>query len=169
MAVTIANEAGLAIPIDEAEIDAAVSAVLAAEGVERACDVSVAIVTDEEIRALNRDWRGIDAVTDVLSFECDSPFADDVPAGEVVEVGDVILAPAQIAAQAPRFGGTPADEFRLMLVHGTLHLLGHDHMEEGEALAMEARELEVLRALAAARGDDADAVEIGPTTRHIDD
>lgn len=169
MAVTIANEDALAIPVDEAEIEDAVCAVLAAEGVRRACEVSVAIVTDEEIRELNRDWRGIDAVTDVLSFACDSPFADDVPAGEVVEVGDVILAPGRIAEQAPRFGGTPADEFRLMLVHGTLHLLGHDHMDESAALAMEARELEVLRALARSRGDDPDAVEIGPTTRHIDD
>ncbi|MBE6469574.1 MAG: rRNA maturation RNase YbeY [Coriobacteriaceae bacterium] len=169
MAVSIANEAGLAVPVAVEEIEAAVDAVLAAEGVRRACEVSVAIVTDEEIRELNRDWRGIDAVTDVLSFECDSPFGDEVPAGEVVEVGDVILAPGRIAEQAPRFGGDAADEFRLMLVHGVLHLLGHDHMQEGEALAMEARELEVLRALARARGDDQDAVEIGPTTRHIDD
>lgn len=56
-----------------------------------------------------------------------------------------------------------------MLVHGLLHLLGYDHVDEEGALAMEARELEVLRALAESRGDDPDAVRIGPTTRHLDD
>lgn len=56
-----------------------------------------------------------------------------------------------------------------MLVHGLVHLLGYDHVDEEGALAMEARELEVLRALAESQGDDPDAVRIGPTTRHLDD
>lgn len=56
-----------------------------------------------------------------------------------------------------------------MLVHGMLHLLGYDHLAEDEAKTMEARELEILRALAASRGDDPDAVRIGPTTRHEDE
>ena len=56
-----------------------------------------------------------------------------------------------------------------MLVHGLLHLLGYDHMEEDDAVEMERRELAVLRALATARGDDPDAVESGPVTRHRDD
>ena len=53
-----------------------------------------------------------------------------------------------------------------MLVHGLLHLLGYDHLEDAEAADMEAREIEVLRELARRRGDDPDDVKIGPTTRH---
>lgn len=169
MAVLVDNEEGLALPIEAAEISQIVEAALSACAVTRPTDVSVGIVTDERMRELNRTWRAIDAPTDVLSFECDSPFDDTLPAGEPVELGDVILAPAQIERQAPAFGGTPADEFRLMLVHGTLHLLGFDHIDEGGAQEMEALELEILRGLAHARGDDADAVRIGPTTRHVDD
>lgn len=169
VAVLIANDDGLDAPVADAEMKAAVDAVLAAEGVERPCEVSVTIAGNEEIRELNSRWRGIDAPTDVLSFPCDSPFGDDVPDGETVELGDIVLAPAVIAAQAPAFGNAPADEFRLMLVHGMLHLLGYDHVDEEGALAMEARELEVLRALAEARGDDPDGVRIGPVTRHLDD
>lgn len=56
-----------------------------------------------------------------------------------------------------------------MLVHGMLHLLGYDHVDEDGAREMEARELAVLRELARLRGEDADAVRIGPTTRHHDD
>lgn len=169
MAAELVNEAGIAFPLIAEEVDAAMSAVLLACGVTRACTVSVSVVDADEMRALNAEWRGIDAPTDVLSFECDSPFGDDVPAGEEVELGDIVLAPAVIAAQAPAFGNTEVEETRLMLVHGLLHLIGYDHVDEEGALAMEERELAVLRALARERGDDPDAVRIGPTTRHIDD
>lgn len=169
MAVLLSNDAELEVPLTDADIEDAVAAVLEAEGVQRACEVSVSIVDAEEMRGLNRQWRGIDAPTDVLSFECDSPFDDDIPDDETVELGDVILAPEVIAAQAGEFGNTPAEEFRLMLVHGMFHLLGYDHLEPDEAAAMEARELDVLRSLAAARGDDPNAVRIGPTTHHEHD
>lgn len=169
MAVLLSNDAGLEAPLTAAEVEAAVAAVLAAEGVGRACEVSVSIVDAEEMRGLNREWRGIDAPTDVLSFECDSPFGDDVPADETVELGDVILAPEVIAAQAGEFGNTSAEEFRLMLVHGMFHLLGYDHLTPDEAAVMEVRELEVLRALAVQRGEDPDTVRIGPTTSHEHD
>lgn len=169
MAVLISNDAGLDTLIGPAEIEAAVRATLAAEGVERPVEVSVSFVDTHEMQGLNRAWRDIDAPTDVLSFECESPFDADVPDGEPVELGDVILAPEVISAQAGGFGCTPAEECRLMLVHGMLHLLGHDHMADDEARAMEDRELEILRALAQDRSEDPDAVRIGPTTRHIDD
>ena len=169
MGVLLSNDAELEVPLTAADIEAAVAAVLEAEGVERTCEASVSIVDADEMRGLNRQWRGIDAPTDVLSFECDSPFGDDVPEGEAVELGDIILAPEVIAAQAPEFGNTPAEEFRLMLVHGMFHLLGYDHLTPEDAEVMEARELTVLRELAAARGEDPDAVRIGPTTRHEHD
>ena len=169
MAVLISNEAELDTLLEPAEIEQIVACVLAREGVVRQVDVSVSFVDDEEMRGLNRAWRHIDAPTDVLSFECDDPFDEGIPAGEALELGDVILAPGVIAAQAPEFGFTPVQECRLMLVHGLLHLLGYDHLDDDEASRMEDRELEILRQLARNRGEDADAVCIGPTTRHHDD
>ena len=78
-------------------------------------------------------------------------FVDELPADELIELGDVILAPEVIERQAPGFGNTPADECRLMLVHGLLHLLGYDHIEDDEAEVMEAREDALLRELAVMR------------------
>lgn len=169
MGVLIDNGSALEMPIGEGEIRDICARVLASEGVSRECEVSVSIVGDDEMRALNAEWRGIDRVTDVLSFECDSAFGDDLPEGEPVELGDIILAPCQIARQAPGFGTTPADEFRLMLVHGMLHLLGYDHIADEEAEAMEAREDGLLRELAVARGDDPELIGHARTTRHEDD
>ena len=166
MAVLISNDAELDTLIAASEIEEAGLCTLEHEGVERPLEVSLSLLDDEEMRGLNRTWREIDAPTDVLSFECDSPFDEDIPADEAVELGDVILAPGVIAAQAAEFGNTPAEECRLMLVHGLLHLLGYDHLEDAEAADMEAREIEVLRELARRRGDDPDDVKIGPTTRH---
>lgn len=169
MAVLISNDAELSTLISEDEVCSIAAHVLAAEGVEREVEISVSFVDEEEMHALNAEWRGIDRTTDVLSFECDSAFDEDIPADEVLELGDVILAPQVIAAQAPGFGNTPADECRLMLVHGLLHLLGYDHIEDDEAEVMEAREDALLRELAACRGDDPDAVVHGPVTHHEHD
>lgn len=166
MTVLISNDAELDMLLPTEEIEDAVACTMAHEGITRPVEVSVSFVDDEEMRGLNRAWRDIDAPTDVLSFECDSPFDEDIPEDEPVELGDVILAPGVIAAQAPQFDATPAEECRLMLVHGLLHLLGYDHLDDEEAAAMEEREAEILRELARRRGDDPSAVRIGPTTRH---
>ena len=169
MATYFSDDSELPIPIPEEEVATIVDAVLAEEGVERECEVSVSIVDETEMAALNAEWRGVDAPTDVLSFECDSPFDDALPEGMPVELGDIVLAPEVIAAQAPEFGSTPAEEFRLMLVHGMLHLLGYDHVDEEGAAEMEAHELAVLQGLARNRGEDPADVRIGPTTRHADE
>ena len=166
MATFFSDDSELEIPVSEEEIESVVDAVLSAEGVERECEVSVSIVDSEEMAALNAKWRGIDAPTDVLSFECDSPFDESIPREIPIELGDIVLAPEVIAAQAPEFGNTPAEEFRLLLVHGMLHLLGYDHVDEEGAKLMEARELAILQNLARTRGEDPAVVRIGPTTRH---
>lgn len=167
--VLYSADEGLRCPIAREEVEAAVDAVLAHEGVGRACEVSISVIGSDRIRELNSKWRGIDAPTDVLSFACDDPGDPTVPEGEPVELGDIMLCPEVIVAQAPAFSGDAASEFRLMLVHGMCHLLGYDHVDEEGALEMEAVELDVLRDLAAARGEDPGTVEIGPTTRHTDD
>lgn len=138
-------QAGLA--LGEDELAAICSFVLAQEGVERLCYVSLSVVDDDEMQELNLEWRGIDAPTDVISLECERPDDPDLAPGEPCELGDILLAPAYIAAQAARVGTTPADECRLLLVHGMLHLLGYDHLEDDEAEAMEAREDEICALL----------------------
>lgn len=121
--------------------------VLADRGVTRPCMASLSFVSDDSIAELNGTWRGVEAPTDVLSFETERPWDPDLAPGEPCELGDVVVAPAYVARQAAAFGTTPADETRLMLVHGALHLLGCDHMEEGEALEMQAIEDAILARL----------------------
>lgn len=169
MTVLISNDAALPTLIDEEELRAIADHVLAAEGVQRDVEISVSYVDEDEMHGLNREWRGIDRTTDVLSFECDSAFDEDIPADEIVELGDIILAPEVIARQAPEFGNTASDECRLMLVHGLLHLLGYDHIEDDEAEVMEAREDALLRELAVMRGEDPAKIEVGPITNHAHD
>lgn len=143
----LSAEEGAELAIGADEVRAVCASVLAAEGVARPCMVSVSAVGEPRIRELNADWRGVDAATDVISLECERPDDPDLAPGEPCELGDVVLAPAYVARQAAAFGTTEADETRLLLVHGLLHLLGHDHLDEAEAEAMEAREMELLAAL----------------------
>ena len=138
------NDDELVFPLSDAQVTALVDAVLAHEGVERECYVSVSVVSDDAIARTNAEWRGVDAPTDVVSLECERPDDPDLAPGEPCELGDIVLAPAYIEAQAARFGTTFADECRLLLVHGALHLLGHDHLDDESAEAMEALEDEIL-------------------------
>ena len=134
----------VAAPLSADEMLGILEAVLAFENVTRPCYVSVSVVDDDEIRACNAEWRGVDAATDVISLECEYPDDPDLAEDEPCELGDIVMAPAYIARQALEFSTTPADEFRIMLVHGMLHLLGYDHMEEDEATLMEERENAIL-------------------------
>ncbi len=113
--------------------------------VPTSCEVSVSLVSVEEIHELNRTYRGIDRPTDVLSFECDSPWAD-YEEDEVIEIGDVVIAPDVVDEQRARFGTSFEQEASLMLVHSLLHLLGYDHIEEAEAVEMEGLEKKILDA-----------------------
>lgn len=128
----------------EDEFERLVNLVLSEEGVERPCMVSVSIVSDEHMHELNLEWRDVDRPTDVLSLECERPDDPDLAPGEPCELGDLVLAPAYIERQAADFGTTPADETRLLTIHGLLHLLGYDHLDDDEAEVMEAREDELL-------------------------
>ena len=88
--------------------------------------VSIAFVGDKEIRELNKKYRKIDRVTDVLSF-----------AGEEKFLGEVVIDYSQIKRQAGKFGNKPKDELVFILVHGLLHLLGHDDRTEAGRKKME--------------------------------
>lgn len=159
--VDVSCDEGMSMPLTPGELKADVALVLLEEGVERPCSVSVSMVTDEHMQALNRTWRDQDKPTDVLSLECERPDDPDLAPGEPCELGDIVLAPACIERQARGFGTTYADEFRLLLVHGLLHLLGYDHLDDAEAELMEARE----DALVAKIGTDA-SIDPVTLTRH---
>lgn len=101
--------------------------------------VSVTFVDDEEIHALNNEYRGVDRVTDVLSFP---QFDDlnDIPEEGDVCIGDVVISPDQALLQADDFGHSPERELVYLFVHSVFHLLGYDHMEEDDKLEMRAKE-----------------------------
>ena len=146
--VDITCEEGVEAPLDAGEVRAICAFVMAEEGVTRPWELSVSFVGDERIAQLNAEWRGVEGPTDVISLECERPDDPGLAPGEVCSLGDVILAPAYIARQARAMGTTRADESRLLLVHGLLHLLGYDHLEDDEAERMERREDELCARLA---------------------
>lgn len=127
------------------DIEALARLVIEQEGMPDTTEVSIGFVDDEAIHKLNREWRGIDRPTDVLSFECDY-LDDDMPVfdGGPFELGDVVVAPDIAESQAPQFGISFADEISLLVTHGLLHLCGYDHMDDEEARVMENRERELL-------------------------
>jgi probable rRNA maturation factor len=117
LAVEVENRSGVA--VDEEGATAVARRVLAAEGVEDG-ELGLAFVGTEEMRSLKREHLGIDEATDVLSFPLDG--RDELPPGVPRALGDVVLCP-QVVGEA----------WREPLVHGLLHLLGHEHGAEMEA------------------------------------
>ena len=107
--------------------------VLVGEGV-RDAELSVSFVTEREIANLHERYMGEPGPTDVLSFPLDDE--EEHETGMRI-LGDVVIAPSVAAANNP---GDPAGELRLLLAHGILHLLGHDHTEDGAKAAMWARQ-----------------------------
>jgi probable rRNA maturation factor len=106
--------------------------VLVGEGAAEA-ELSVSFVTEAEIAELHERYMGEAGPTDVLSF----PLDDESEQDGIRVLGDVVIAPAVAAADNP---DDPAAELRLLIVHGVLHLLGHDHMEDDEKAEMWARQ-----------------------------
>lgn len=110
-------------------------------------EVSVAFVDDAYIRDLNRAYRGIDKSTDVLAF----PMREEVPGEDGDEpsvlLGDVVVSLPTAVHQAAEYGVGLEFEVARLLVHGTLHLLGYDHVKDEDAEAMRGREEAILRRL----------------------
>jgi probable rRNA maturation factor len=108
----------------------------------KATEVSVRIVDAEEGQALNLQYRGRDYATNVLSFPVELPPGVDLPL-----IGDLVICAPVVAREAAEQGKKAADHWAHLTIHGTLHLLGYDHMDEAEAEAMEALETKVLAGL----------------------
>jgi probable rRNA maturation factor len=119
------------------------AAVAAAGGVDRDAELSVVLADDATVRRLNRDWRGKDAATNVLSFALAEAEQPDFP-GAPLTLGDVVLAHETVLAEAARDGKPVHHHLAHLVVHGVLHLLGHDHVEDPMAAAMERIETSVL-------------------------
>ena len=114
------------------------------------CEVSVTFVETEEIRQLNREYRNVDRVTDVLSFP---QFADLEEVPEVGEIclGDVVICGRVARRQAEEYGHSYERELLYLFVHSILHLLGYDHMEEEEKRQMRIREEYVMEKIGLTR------------------
>ena len=113
-------------------------------------EVSLTYVDACTIHVLNRDYRGVDRPTDVLSFECDGAIVED--GSEICVLGDIVICPEVCKKQCGDFGNTFEEELRLLTCHGVLHLLGYDHIEDVEAEIMEAKEREILSAWSSKNG-----------------
>ncbi len=125
--IDVQNEAGY--PVDPQTLVWAVLAVLTQEGENPASAISIVITDNEGVAQLNRDFRGIDSPTDVLSFPADPlpPELAEHLGDEPPYLGDLVMAYPYALSQAERENHPPADSFMLLAVHGTLHLLGYDH------------------------------------------
>lgn len=131
----------------DARADAAVRAALKASKAKLTgpAELSIVLTDDAEQRVLNRDWRGIDKSTNVLSFPQIEPFG---PLSGLV--GDIILARETLEREAQEQGISFEDHFTHLVVHGFLHLLGYDHVRDDEALVMEGLETQILASLGVA-------------------
>lgn len=116
---------------------------------ERPIEISVRLSGDEEVRALNSEWRGKDKPTNVLSFPMleDDDLRDANVAGPELLLGDIIIARGVCETEAAEKGVSIEHHATHLLVHGTLHLLGYDHHDDAEAADMEAREVRALERL----------------------
>ncbi len=128
-------------PSDEA-IRQWVTTTLQVQGHSPDAEMTVRIVDRDEISALNETYRHKSGPTNVLSFPFEAP-----PEVELDLLGDVIIAADVVAAEAPAQGKSEMAHWAHMVVHGTLHLLGYDHLDESEAETMESLEVRILAQL----------------------
>ncbi|MEZ5217637.1 MAG: rRNA maturation RNase YbeY [Ilumatobacteraceae bacterium] len=152
-----------AAPVDVARWRSLAEAVVLAEGVRGAAELSVVFVDEDTIAELNEEYLDKAGPTDVLAFPLDVVEADiatapggasrgphraPVDLGELpLLLGDVVVCPAVALRQAPTHAGTLDDELALLVTHGVLHVLGWDHADDDERAAMQARERDLLEAL----------------------
>ena len=140
-------------------LERVISTALAAEGVALPCEVDVLLTDDGGIHQINLDMRGVDRPTDVLSFPMfqlapgEHPGAEDAdPDTGLVPLGDMVISLERAQAQAQEYGHSLERELSYLAVHSVLHLLGYDHLDEGEMKRqMRAREEAILGQLGITR------------------
>jgi len=108
------------------------------------CELSVTFVGPDEIHELNREYRGVDRPTDVLSFPQFEDLEEETPEVGEICLGDVVICREKAEEQAEEFGHSFERELVYLFTHSVLHLLGYDHMEEDEKKVMRQREEEIM-------------------------
>ena len=133
------NRKGINNPTLTALLRRAIKAALACEGVELPCEINVLLTDDEGIRQVNLAMRKVDRPTDVLSFPMfdltpgERPDEYDIdPETDCIPLGDMCISVERAKAQAQEYGHSFEREISYLCVHSVLHLLGYDHMDEGE-------------------------------------
>ena len=138
-----------------ANVTAAAQKVGELYGVENG-EVSVTLTNNDYIHQLNRKYRQIDRPTDVLSFALNESEEPDIENGPDINVlGDIILSVERAEEQAADYGHSLRREIAFLTVHGMLHLLGYDHMEEADRLEMEKEQRYVMEQLGISRNEGA--------------
>lgn len=162
----IENDTEVILPFDIQEIlDRIVETVMDMEQCPYETEVNLLLTDSKGVREYNRDYRGIDKETDVLSFpnisferagdfaSVESCEADcfDPDSGELI-LGDIILSVDRVLSQASEYGHSVLREFAFLTAHSMFHLCGYDHIEEQDAIVMERKQEEVLTKLGITRG-----------------
>ena len=135
----------------EKDLEKVIREVLKLENIdEEKCEISLSFVDEEKIRQLNRDFRSIDRVTDVLSFPIEDFFNEDrkiLLEKPYLMLGDVVICLDVARRQAKELGHSFEREIMYLTCHSILHLLGYDHMEDNDKKIMRAKEKEVMKNL----------------------
>lgn len=151
--VTSSDERGPAnrVPVDTVRWTDLAADALRAEGITGRTELHLTFVDVDAITALNAQFMGKDSSTDVLSFPLEGPdeahssaHDADAETGPPRLLGDIVICPDIAARNAPDHAGQLDDELALLVVHGVLHILGHDHIELGDARLMHTRERALL-------------------------
>ena len=168
MTIYLEEETENRLPVDcRKTAEQVVEETLDYEGFPYEAEVEILLTDNESIREMNREQRGIDRPTDVLSF----PMIDYEKAGEFdfleerpdcfhpetgeALLGDIVISKEKVLSQAEEYGHSPLREYAFLIAHSMLHLLGYDHMEEQERVIMEKKQNEILERLGISRSGTA--------------
>lgn len=129
-----------------ARAEKTIKEVLRTEDFSENVEVSLSIVDEDQIHKLNKEYRNVDRETDVLSFPMDEKAYDD-EGNPIILLGDIVICLDVAKDQALDFGHSFEREIMYLICHSTLHLLGYDHIEEGDKKVMRAKEKEIMKNL----------------------
>ena len=148
--IDIKIQRNLQIPVDKKWFHTIIIRVLKLEKIKEAVDVSLFITDDTKVKRLNKRYRGIDTTTDVLSFAVSEHMDTEsfvIPSDGIRRLGEIIISYPQALKQAGELGHDIQAEFRFLVVHGMLHLLGYDHEQPDAERRMRSREKVIVRHL----------------------
>ncbi|WP_026105125.1 rRNA maturation RNase YbeY [Halalkalibacterium ligniniphilum] len=147
--IDMIDETGTLTESDEVLIRQILETAATVEGLDGELELSISFVDDQQIQEINREYRGKDAPTDVISFALNEMGEDEldiIDADTPNVLGDIIISIPRTHEQAEEYGHSFHRELGFLVVHGFLHLLGYDHMTEEEEKEMFSRQEDILTA-----------------------